>query len=67
MIQQDGLILSRILANIGHCASLNIAGCGLRGQTIASCLASLLSNENLRFYVLIYIKKNNNTKKKIID
>ena len=59
MTQQDGLILSRILASTGTCAALGLAGRGLAGQTIAACLASLLSNESLQFYARLDISDNN--------
>ena len=59
MTQQDGLILSRILASTGTCAALGLAGCGLAGQTIAACLASLLSNESLQFYARLDVSDNN--------
>ena len=36
MTQQDGLVLSRILANTGTCAALGLAGCGLSGPTVCS-------------------------------
>eukprot|EP00488_Nonionellina_sp_1-RS-2012_P003972 TRINITY_DN8808_c0_g1_i1.p1 TRINITY_DN8808_c0_g1~~TRINITY_DN8808_c0_g1_i1.p1 ORF type:complete len:235 (+),score=79.64 TRINITY_DN8808_c0_g1_i1:137-841(+) len=59
MTQQDGLILSRILANTGTCAALGLAGCGLSGTTIAACSASLLSNEDLQFYARLDVSDNN--------
>jgi len=59
MTQQDGLVLSRILANTGTCAALGLAGCGLSGPTVAACLASVLSNENLQFYARLDLSDNN--------
>jgi len=59
MTTQNGLELSRILAETGTCASLGLAGCGLSGPTIASCLAALLSNESLKYYVRLDISDNN--------
>jgi len=59
MTQQDGLILSRILAKTGTCAALGLAGCGLSGNTIAACLAALLSNDSLQFYARLDVSDNN--------
>lgn len=59
MSSQDGLKLSKILATSGTCAALSVAGCKLNGPTIAACIASLLSNEELQFYVRINASDNN--------
>mmetsp|Transcript_64022 Transcript_64022/g.78304 ORF Transcript_64022/g.78304 Transcript_64022/m.78304 type:complete len:760 (+) Transcript_64022:90-2369(+) len=59
MSSQDGLILSKILAHSGTCASLSVAGCKLNGATIAACIAAMLSNEELQFYCRINASDNN--------